>query len=86
MASQYSLTPEQFFSYTPRQLQKCLKHLHIRLHNDFVTKMRLAGHKGDYISGNVEKLQNEAIAQDIDMDALERSTNDYLAQVRAKHA
>ena len=49
--------------------------------------MRLAGmgNKTQYIDTNVERLEKAAINQDIDMDGLEKSTNDYLAGVRAKH-
>ncbi|MGR3219399.1 MAG: hypothetical protein ACUZ8H_06215 [Candidatus Anammoxibacter sp.] len=48
--------------------------------------MRFAGHKADYIDSNIEKLHdNIRDSDDTDIDKIEQSTNDYLAQVRAKY-
>ncbi len=88
MASQYSLTPDQFYSFTPRQLQKCLKFLQIRLHNKLVSSTILAGRTTSmqYIDTEVEKLHDEVReSEDQDIKDIEESTNKYLEQVRAKH-
>ena len=60
--------------------------LHVRVHNEFVSKMRLAGHKAEYIDPTIESLHDSVRdSEDIDIKSIEKSTNDYLAQVRAKH-
>ena len=83
------MTPDQFFSFTPRQLQKCLKFLQIRLHNDLVSKMVLAGKKShgmQYIDTEAEKLRDSIKdSKNEDISDIEESTNKYLAQVRARY-
>ena len=73
-----------------RQLQKCLKFLQIRLHNDLVSKMILSGRKPghgmQYIDTEAENLHDDIReSDDEDISDIEESTNKYLAQVRAKH-
>ena len=43
------------------------------------------GSKTQYIDSNVERLEKAAVDQDVNMEILEKSTNDYLAGVRARH-
>ena len=60
--------------------------MHVRIHNEFVAKMRLAGQKAEYIDPNIEKLHDSIRnSEDEDIRKIEQSTNDYLAQVREKH-
>jgi len=87
VAAQYGITPEQFYSFTPKQLQQCLKFLGIRLHNDLVMQMKLAnkGDKMKFIDLEAEKLKDADPHNDDTIEKLDKATNDYLASVRAKY-
>ena len=59
VASAYGITPEQFLSYTPRQLQNIIEPLRIRIHNERATAINLAGGDADYIDPEVEKMMKD---------------------------
>ena len=64
--------------------------MNVRVHNDLVMQMRLAGkgEKMEFIDPERIKAEENILNDDeIDdnIEGLEKSTNEYLAQVRAKH-
>lgn len=58
--------------------------MHVRMHNDMTTKLRLAGQNAEYIDIETIKAENSIDHTEDDGGFRDRSANDYLANLRAK--
>lgn len=83
VAAAYGLTPEQFLSYTPRQLQMVLETLRIRVHNDRALQLKMHNFKADFIDVEAEKMMKSIKRQHVQKD--EKKIRDKMeAEMRSK--
>lgn len=59
MASSYGLTPAEFLSFTPRQIELTIENLDIRIHNDKAFSATVAGKKMDFIDPEIRALERQ---------------------------